>query len=49
MRRRPACAAIPHTDTGADVIYAGLVMQPSLHSDSEAIRKEGGEAKEKLW
>lgn len=32
VHRRPACAAIPYTDTGADVVYAGLVMQPSLHS-----------------
>lgn len=32
VHRRPACAGIPYTDTGADVVYAGLVMQPSLHS-----------------
>ena len=39
--RRAACVVIPYTNTEADVVYAGLVMQPSLHSKRLRSHKKG--------
>jgi len=41
VHRRPACTAIPYTDIGADTVYAGLVLQPSLHLKSLRSHQKG--------